>query len=111
MSNEHNICSNSNVTIRKTSGEVTIHITGDFDSSTTPTIHRCCKEITKSGRVERIVIDFDKAKHVDSTAFACIISFIKEHLGDDTGIRVANLHDPEKNLLDILKVERIIKIE
>jgi anti-anti-sigma factor len=110
MNNNPDICSNSNVAIRKAGGEVTISIAGDFNSSTTPAIHRCCKEITKSGMVERVVIDFDKARHVDSTAFACIISFIKEHL-KDIEIRVVNLHDPEKNLLEILKVEKIIKVK
>ena len=110
MSDISNICNNSNVVINRKSGEVTIGIIGNFDGTTTPLVHKCCKKIQKSGDVTRVIIDFSRATHVDTTAFACVISFIKEHIGTKAEIFVSNLHDPEKNLLQILKVEKLIKI-
>jgi anti-anti-sigma factor len=104
------ICKNSNVAIRKNGGEVTLSIIGDFDSTTTPLVHECCKKVQKDGDLKKVVLDFDRANRVDTTAFACIISFIKEHVRSDVQIFVANLHAPEKNLLEILKLEKMIKV-
>jgi anti-anti-sigma factor len=104
------ICKNSNVAVRKNGSEITLSIIGDFDSATTPLVHECCKKVQKEGDVKKIVLDFDLAKRVDTTAFACIINFIKEHIGSDAQIFVSNLHDPEKNLLEILKIEKMIKV-
>lgn len=104
------ICKNTNVTIRRDGAEVTLSITGDFDSTTTPVVHECCKKVQKEGGIKKIVLDFDRAKRVDTTAFACIINFIKEHMDSDAQIFVSNLHDPEKNLVGILKLEKIIKV-
>ncbi|MFA5146623.1 MAG: STAS domain-containing protein [Candidatus Omnitrophota bacterium] len=104
------ICGNSNVTVQKKDGEVVIKIIGDFDSSTTPSIQKCCKKIKENGDAGKIILDFARAVRVDTTAFACIINFIKEHIGSGTEIFVTNLHDPEERLMDILKVEKLIKV-
>ncbi|MDD5439178.1 MAG: STAS domain-containing protein [Candidatus Omnitrophica bacterium] len=110
MNDEKSLCKNDNVTVRNNDGTVTITIAGNFNGSTTPPIYACCKKIPKSNAIKKIVIDFDKATHVDTAAFACVISYIKEHLSTSQAIFVANLHDPEKKLIELLKVEKIIKI-
>lgn len=104
------LCRNSNISIRQDGCEVTLSVIGDFDSTTTPIIHECCKKVQKSGEVKKIVLDFARAKRVDTTAFACIINFIKEHMRSDAQIFVSNLRDPEKNLLEILKIEKMVKV-
>ena len=110
MKNGNINCKNSNVDLSISKDEVVISIKGDFDSKTTPLVHECCKKIQKNDKAVKIVINFDKAGHIDTTAFACIINFIKENLGTKRKVFVTNLHDPEKDLLKILKVEDIIKI-
>jgi anti-anti-sigma factor len=104
------ICKNNNVTIKKRGNEITLSIIGDFDSTTTPLIHECCKKVQKDDDLKKVVLDFDRVNRVDTTAFACIINFMKEHVKSDVQIFVVNLHDPEKNLLEILKIEKIIKV-
>ena len=110
MNNEGGICKNSNVEVQKNNGEVVMHIIGNFDSSTTHLIHNCCKKIQKHKDVKRIVLNFNRAGRVDTSAFACVINFIKEHIGSGVEIFVTHLHDPEENLIHILKVEKLIKV-
>lgn len=109
MKKEKKMCGNSNIVIKKDGEDVIMSIIGDFDGSTTPLVHECCKKISKIG-INKVTLDFGKATHVDTTAFACIVSFIKEHAGQKTEISVTNLHDPEKRLLEMLKVEKMIRI-
>lgn len=110
MDSKKDICKNSNVTIDRQGGQVVMHIIGDFDNSTTPIVHECCKKIQRAADLKKIVLDFDKAARVDTSAFACIINFIKEHIGSGTEIFVSNLHDPEEKLIELLKVEKLIKV-
>lgn len=110
MDNKNDICKNSNVTIERADDQVTLHIIGNFDNTTTPIVHECCKKIQKAVDLKKVVLDFEKAGRVDTSAFACIINFIKEHIGSGTEIFVSHLHDPEENLINMLKVEKLIKI-
>ena len=104
------VCRGSNVVVEKKDDAYIVSIIGDFIGATTPLVHECCKKVQKSGDIRRIVLNFAKAGRVDTTAFACIVSFIKAHLGTSTEIVVTNLRDPEKNLLHMLKVEKIIRV-
>lgn len=110
MADGSNICRTSAVSVRKEGDTYVVSLTGNFDSSTTPLVHQCCEKVRKTPDIKKIVLDFEKAGRVDTTAFACIISFIKENLGTAVEIVVTNLRDPEKNLLHILKVEKIIRV-
>ena len=110
MADRANMCRNSNVIVDKKDDAYVISIIGDFIGSTTPLVHECCKKVQKNEDVKKIILNFSRARRVDTTAFACIISFIKENLGTSIEIVVTNLHDPEKNLLHILKVEKIIRM-
>jgi len=87
-----------------------VHIIGEFVGTTTPIIYECCKKVQKSAHVRKVTLDFAQATRVDTTAFACIVSFIKANLGTAKEILVTNLHDPEKNLLKMLKIEKIVRV-
>jgi len=108
MTGMDNMCRNSNVIVSKKDDAYIMSIIGDFVGATTPLVHECCKKVQKSGDVKKIILDFSRAGRVDTTAFACIVSFIKANLGTSIEIVVTNLHDPEKSLLHMLKVEKII---
>jgi anti-anti-sigma factor len=110
MTDRTNICRNSNVIVDKKDDAYIVSIIGDFVGSTTPLVHECCKKVEKGGDIKKVIIDFSRAGRVDTTAFACIISFMKANLGTSLEIAVTNLHDPEKNLIHMLKVEKIIRI-
>lgn len=104
------ICSNSRVSVKDGGDVLTVSISGNFDSSTTPLIHECCKKVQNRKGVRKIVLDFEKVTRADTTAFACIISFIKEHMGSAVEISVANLHEPQEELLRMLKIEKIVRV-
>ena len=110
MDDRINICRNSNVIVDRKNDVYVVSIIGDFIASTTPLVHECCKKIKKSGDVKKVILDFSRANRVDTSAFACIISFIKENLGASIDVVVTNLHDPEKDLIHMLKVEKIIHV-
>lgn len=110
MGKDPNICKNNNVQVLQKNGEVTMRIIGDFDISTTQTIRNCCEKIQRIGGIKKIVIDLEKAKRVDTTAFACIIEFTKGHLVSGTEIYVTHLHNAEEKLIQLLKIEKLIKV-
>lgn len=110
MNNGSNICDNANVQARQEGGEVVIQIIGDFDMSTTHLVRKCCEKIQKLGGIKKIILDLEKAKRVDTSAFACIIEFTKGHLVSGTEIFVTHLHDAEEKLIQLLKVEKLIKV-
>ena len=60
--------------------------------------------------VRNIVLDFSEVRRADTSAFACIINFIKEHLGSSVQISVTNLHEPQEELLRLLKIEKIVRV-
>jgi len=110
MSEDGNLCRNSNVSVSREGDTYVMRVTGDFTGTTTPLIHECCKKVRKADDVRKIVLDFAAAGRVDTTAFACIINFIKEHIGSSVEINVANLRKPEEDLLKLLRIEKMIKV-
>jgi anti-anti-sigma factor len=103
------ICNNSSVSVREDGAEIVVSIIGNFDNSTTPLIHECCKKVKDRKGVRRIILDFGKVLKADTSAFACIISFIKEHMGTDVEINITNLREPEEGLMRMLKLEKMVK--
>ncbi len=90
--------------------EVTISFLGDFDNSTTPLVQQCCAKVKQDDSLKRIILDFKNAKRVDTSAFACVINYIKQHKGSKTEVVVTDLHQPAKDLIEILKIEKIIPV-
>ncbi len=110
MDDRSNICDSANVQARQDGSEVVIRIIGDFDMSTTHLVRKCCEKIQKLEGVKKIIIDLEKAKRVDTSAFACIIEFTKGHLISGTEIFVTHLHDSQEKLIQLLKIEKLIKV-
>lgn len=109
MDNGSNLCKNSTVEVKESDGVATMYIIGDFDSSTTHLVHKCCDKISNKKSITKIVLDLEKAGRVDTSAFACVINFIREHNASEAEIFVAHLHDPDEKLIQILKVQKLIK--
>ncbi|MEI8344713.1 MAG: STAS domain-containing protein [Candidatus Omnitrophota bacterium] len=109
--NSKDICRNANVEIRQSGETLTLKISGVFNKSTTPQIQQCCKLLDKKLMVKKVVLDFDRVSEVDTSAFACIIGFMKQHLNSGAQIYVSRLKDPAKELLRILKIEKIVRVE
>ncbi len=110
MERQKDACRNENVRVEMRDDEIVLFILGDFTSATTPKVHECCKTLKKDERIKRILIDLKDAKRVDTSAFACIISYIKEHLASGTVIAVTHLSRPAQELLQLLKIENIIQV-
>ena len=110
MKEEKNICSNKHVKLERIGDEITLFIIGDFEYSTTPFIDACCKSIPYDEGIKKIILDFKMAQRVDTSAFACIINHVKKHAGSAAGLVVANLKEPQEELLNILKIEKIITL-
>jgi len=110
MKKHNSTCANQYVNIERRDDEIIIHILGDFNYVTTPLVHKCCKTIKKDDDIKRIILDFKNAGKVDTSAFACLINYIKQNKGSLTKIVATNLHQFEIELLRILKIEKIIHI-
>ena len=67
-----------NITVtRPDSCSTVIKISGRFDFESTPRLEKICKKITSDMKVLNIVLDFKDVSGVDSSAFACMINFMK----------------------------------
>lgn len=87
-----------------------LRITGDFDASTTPELKKICDKIAADGRVNKVIIDFFGVKKIDSSAFACMLGFMKQHQ-DKLRVIATNLKNLERNFIEVLRLEKWIKIE
>ncbi len=87
-----------------------IRISGDFNMETTPDLQKLCNEATFDSSTRAVLIDFEKVEHVDSAPFACMINFMKEHMSKDLSIGIINIQKENRDLLEILKLVKVIKI-
>ena len=87
-----------------------LRISGDFNKYTTPDLQKICYSVTVDPRTRAVVIDFNNVQNVDSASFACMLNFIKEHMSKDIKIGIINIKEKDKDLLEILRLEKVIKI-
>jgi len=86
-----------------------VPITGDFTKDTTPCVCRYIEEDMKSRKVKAVLLDFAEVTGVDTAAFACLIDVIKAHSEGLAGIGIVNIHDKGGSLLEILRLQDVIK--
>lgn len=96
------------VLIRESDEIVRLRIVGDFTNETTPQYQKVCNEVTQDHRVKGIILDFDEVTSVDTSAFACMINFIREHADKNVKIGMVHIKEEHKALLEILKLENVI---
>ena len=84
-------------------------ISGDFVSDSTHSICNAIEKVIKESQTKAILLDFEKVEKIDTTAFACMISLIKEHMKTSCKIGVINLKNEGKDLARILSLSEIIK--
>ncbi len=96
------------VLTKETDKIVMLKIIGDFTNETTPQYQKICNEVTQDQAVEGIILDFKQVATIDTSAFACMINFIKEHAEKNVRIGIIHIHKKQKSLLEILKLENII---
>lgn len=87
-----------------------LRISGDFNKYTTPDLQKICHSVTAEPGTKAVIIDFINVKQVDSASFACMINFIKEHMSKDIKIGIINIKEKDQDLLEILRLEKAIKI-
>ena len=87
-----------------------VKIVGSFDATTTPILNKHCRRIAKDATVNKIVLDFQNVTHIDTSAFACMVGFMQEHLKERTELYLKNLNDTQKSHIEILKLSKIVKI-
>ena len=98
------------IVVTKNNETVTIKVIGNFDSTTTPILSTHCKRIAQDKTIKNILLDFKDVTHIDTSAFACVIGFMQEHLKKDVELYLKNLNDTQKSHIEILKLSNIIKI-
>ncbi|MFC1806977.1 STAS domain-containing protein [Candidatus Omnitrophota bacterium] len=85
-----------------------LEVAGYFTKDTTPDLQRVCYQLSDDENVRAVLIDFESVTHIDSSAFACMINFIRDHAKKDVAIGVVNLRYQDQALMDILKINPII---
>jgi anti-anti-sigma factor len=98
------------VIVSKNDETITVNIIGNFDATTTPVLNMHCKRIAHDKTVKTIVLDFQDVTHIDTSAFACMVGFMQEHLKEGIELYLKNLNDTQKSHIEILKLSKIIKI-
>jgi anti-anti-sigma factor len=93
----------------KSRDAVVLKIVGDFTKETVPEFQKMCEKVSEMD-IKSILLDFDDISHIDTSAFACMISFSKRHMRDNVSVSIINLKTQEQELLDILKLNPLIKV-
>ena len=98
------------VIVSKNDDTMNVKVIGNFDATTTPILNEHCKLIARDKTVKNIVLDFQDVTHIDTSAFACVVGFMQEHLKEGVGVSLKNLNDTHKNHIEILNLSKIVKI-
>jgi len=98
------------IIVTKNNVTVSVKIIGNFDATTTPILNTHCRRIAHDKTVKTIVLDFQDVTHIDTSAFACMVGFMQEHLKEDVKLYLKNLNKTQKSHIEILKLSKIIKI-
>ena len=99
-----------NVLVIKEGDTATIKITGSFDAATTPAISNQCQRMAGDKAIRKIVLDFKEVSRIDTSAFACAIGFMAEHLKKGIEVYFMNLADAHKKYISLLKLSKAFKI-
>ncbi len=91
-------------------GVVILKVAGGITNDTTPELHKICEEVSSRKDMAGILLDLDEVTEIDTSAFACMIGFIKDHSPEEIKIGIINLKQKEKALIDILKIDGIINV-
>jgi anti-anti-sigma factor len=91
-------------------GVVVVRVTGEINNSTTPDLHKICDKVSSQNDVAGILLDLDEVTSIDTSAFACMINFLKEHSPEDIKVGIINLKQQDKALMDLLKISGIINV-
>lgn len=91
-------------------GVQVLKIVGAFNKSTIPHLQKICNSVAKQRDTKGVLIDVREVSTIDSAAFACMIQFIKDHTARGVAIGMINLKEQEKSFLEILKVDRALRV-
>ena len=96
--------------VTKNDETITIKVIENFDATTTLILNKHCKRIARDKTIKNIVLDFQDVTHIDTSAFACMVGFMQEHLEKGVELYLKNLNETQKSHIEILKLSKIIKI-
>jgi len=87
-----------------------VKIKNKFIADSTPEICIALREYSKKKGIKAIVLDLNEIENIDTTAFACLISMVKNYLNNLPNIGIISLKSKTKGLAEILKISNVIKI-
>jgi len=96
--------------VKEVDGVQVLKVSGSFTMGTTPDFQKTCQTVASDKTVKAVLLDFSEVTRIDTAAFACMINFIKDHMNENFGIGIINLKVQEKGLMDILRIEKIIRV-
>jgi len=96
--------------VENNSGIIVLRVDGDFTNETTPSFQIICNKVMARKHILAVILDFEKVDKIDTSAFACMIGFIKEHKERNFILGIVNLKTYEKELMSILKIETFVHI-
>lgn len=86
-----------------------IKLSGNFAIDSTPRICSSIEVLGKRGTIRGVLIDFEKVSRVDTTAFACLVSLVKNLFKGEQRIAIINLKCQERELMKILKIDPLLR--
>jgi len=97
------------VNVKRVNGVKIFKVAGNFNLTTTPHICRLCDDLVKGKEeVKGILLDFENVGEVDTTAFACMINFIRHHMNEGVKVGIIHYNKKVKDLMVILKIDKLI---
>ncbi|NQU73186.1 MAG: STAS domain-containing protein [Candidatus Omnitrophica bacterium] len=95
---------------KNVAGVSVLKITGAFTKDTIPDLQKICHEVGRGQDTKGVLLDFQGVSEIDTSAFACVVNFVKAHATHGVNIGLINLKAQEKVLAEILKVNSAIRI-
>lgn len=84
-------------------------VRGDLTVDKTPQFHKICQTAKAAEGTMAVLLDFGMVGNIDTTAFACMLNFMREYISKGARAGIVNLDIRNRDLLGILKIGTAIR--
>ena len=94
---------------RKENDVVVLAVDGDIDLNSSPEMRKKFEELIVNNSV-KIVVNFQNVNYIDSSGLATVIEMLQRLKKTQGELRLSNMSEKIKNLLEITKIDKLFKM-
>ena len=87
-----------------------VHVRGDVDLTSSPELRAALLGLFKRGSLERVIVDLQGAKHIDSSGIASLVEGWHEAKKRNARFILSGLNESARRMLDLTRLSGVFEI-